>query len=213
MIMRCQTRFHGEFCPQFQVRLSLVPLPPAFRNRLFKFRLSSIRRLVRNSLQRLQGIAFTSPSFRVPILSPSRLHKVSIGESSSIGAPFKDLRRRPATINGSTSSVSVASQDLRSALSPITNPSPTSLLPTSTPLISERSGSPTESTVSTANSVSFRPSSRLYVGSTDGQKPASAVGSSKMNAIGLLEAHSKMRHDGSPDESGSSSPMSMSTTS
>ena len=156
-----------------------------------------------------------SPSYRAPILSPSRLHKVSMGESSSTGAPFEDLRRRLATINGSTSSVSVTShipRDLRSALSPIANPSATSLLPVSTPPIPERPGSPTESIVSTANSVSFRPSSRLHVGSTDGQKAAPAVGSSKMNAIGLLDAHSKMRHDGSPDESGRSSPMSMSMT-
>ena len=118
-------------------------------------------------------------------------------------------------LNGSTSSVSMAShilRNLRSTLSPIANPSATFLLPISTPSILERPWSPTESIVSTANSVSLRPSSRLHVGSTDGQKAAPAMGSSKMNAIGLLEAHSKMRHDGSPDESGRSSPMSTSTT-
>ena len=151
---------------------------------------------------------------RTPILSPSRLHKVSMAESSSTGAPFEDLRRRLATINGSTSSVSVAHnipRDLRNTSSPMTSSS-TSLLATPTPPTPERPGSPSESIVSTTNSVSFRPSSRLHVGSTDGQKAAPAVGSSKMNAIGLLDAHSKMRFDGSPAESGRSSPMSMSTT-
>ena len=152
----------------------------------------------------------TSP--RTPILSPSRPHKLSMGESSSMGAPFEDLRRRLATINGSTSSVSVAHnvpRDVRNASSPMASSSTTSLLAT---LIPERPGSPAESIVSTTNSVSFRPSSRLHVGSTDGQKAAPAVGSSKTNAVGVLDAHSKMRPEGSPDESGRSSPMSMSTT-
>ena len=152
---------------------------------------------------------------RTPILSSSRLHKVSMTESSSTGAPFEDLRRRLATINGSTSSVGVVHtipRDLRNASSPMTSSSTTSLLATPTPPTPERPESPTESIVSTTNSVSFRPSSRLHVGSTDGQKAAPAVGSSKTNAIGLLDAHSKMRPDGSPDESGRSSPMSMSTT-
>jgi len=157
----------------------------------------------------------TSSSSRTPILSPSRLHKTSMGEFSSAGAPFEDLRRRLATINGSTSSVSVANntpRDLRNASLPMANSSTTSLLAIPTPPIPERPDSPTESIVSTANSVSFRPSSRLHVGSTDGQKAAPAVGSSKTTAIGLLDSHSKMLLDKSPDESGRSSPMSMSTT-
>ena len=151
---------------------------------------------------------------RTPILSPSRLHKVSMVESSSTGAPFEDLRRRLATINGSTSSVSLAHntpRDPRNTSSPMASSS-ASLLATPTPPTPERPGSPSESIVSTTNSVSFRPSSRLHVGSTDGQKAAPAVGSSKTNAIGLLDAHSKILLDGSPDESGRSSPMSMSTT-
>ena len=156
----------------------------------------------------------TSPSSRTPILSPSRLHKVPMGES--MGAPFEDLRRRLATINGSTSSVGVVNtnnipRDIRNT-PPIASSSTTSLLAIPTSAIPERPGSPTESIVSTTNSVSFRPSSRLHVGSTDGQKAAPAVGSSKTNAVGVLDAHSKMRLDGSPEESGRSSPMSMSTT-
>ncbi|KAJ3556361.1 hypothetical protein NP233_g11995 [Leucocoprinus birnbaumii] len=43
----------------------------------------------------------------------------------------------------------------------------------------------------------------------DGAKAAPAVGSSKMNAVGLLEAHSKLL-DGSPEESGRSTPLSAS---
>lgn len=163
--------------------------------------------------------SIASSSSRTPILSPSRHHKLSMGESSSMGAPFEDLRRRLATINGSTSSLSLATsnaqRDLRNISSPMASSSTTSLLPISTPPIPDRPGSPTESIVSTANSVPFQPSSRLYVGSTDGQKAAPAVGSSKMNAIGVLDAHSKMRPEGSPDQfdqSGRSSPMSMSTT-
>ena len=152
---------------------------------------------------------------RTPILSPSRFHKLSMGESGSTGAPFEDLRRRLATINGSTSPVNVThniSRDSRNTSSPMASSSTTSLLAIPTPPIPERPESPTESIVSTTNSVSFRPSSRLHVGSTDGQKAAPAVGSSKTNAIGLLDSHSKMRLDGSPDESGRSSPMSVSTT-
>lgn len=147
------------------------------------------------------------------ILSPSRLHKLSMAESSSTGAPFEDLRRRLATINGSTSSLSLAHnipREHRNTSSPMASSS-TSLIVTPTLPTPERPGSPSESIVST-NSVSFRPSSRLHVGSTDGQKAAPAVGSSKMNAVGLLDSHPKMRLDGSPDESGRSSPMSMSTT-
>ena len=156
--------------------------------------------------------SINSPS--TSILSPSRLHKVSMAESGSTGGPFEDLRRRLATINGSTSSLSVTHnipRDLRNTSSPMASSS-TSLFAIPTPPTPERPGSPSESIVSTTNSVTFRPSSRLHVGSTDGQKAAPAVGSSKTNAIGLLDAHSKMRLDGSPDESGRSSPMSMSTT-
>ncbi|PPQ92492.1 hypothetical protein CVT25_010325 [Psilocybe cyanescens] len=153
--------------------------------------------------------ANTASSSRTPLLSPSRLHRFS----SDNGAPFEDLRRRLATINASASSLSVANtpRDARSTLSPAANSSSTSLSGGPNPL-PDRPGSPTESIVSTANSVSLRPASRLQVGSTDGQKAAPAVGSSKTNATGLLEAHFKIRSEGSPDESGRSSPMSMSAT-
>ncbi|CAA7269893.1 unnamed protein product [Cyclocybe aegerita] len=156
----------------------------------------------------------TTSSSRIPILSPSRMYRISSGDYSTTGAPFEDLRRRLATINGSASSLSVANtpRDTRQALTPVASSSTTSLSNAVSPVISDRPSSPTESIVSTTNSVSFRPLSRLQVGSTDGQKAAPAIGSSKANAIGLLDAHYKLRSESSPDESGRSSPMSMSTT-
>jgi len=149
---------------------------------------------------------------RTPLLSP-RPAKTSNAGDSVTGAPFEDLRRRLATINASASSLSVANtpRDSRNALSPATNSSTTSLSAAVSP-VTDRPPSPTESIVSTTNSISFRPTSRLHVGSTDGQKAAPAVGSSRANAIGLLEAHFQIRSEGSPDESGRTSPMSMSTT-
>ncbi|KAH9474804.1 Phosphoinositide 3-kinase regulatory subunit 4 [Psilocybe cubensis] len=153
--------------------------------------------------------ANTASTSRTPLLSPNRQHRFS----NDAGAPFEDLRRRLATINASASSLSVTNtpRDTRSTLSPAANSSSTSLSggPQTLP---DRPPSPTESIVSTSNSVSLRPASRLQVGSTDGQKAAPAVGSSKTNATGLLEAHFKIRPEGSPDESGRSSPMSMSAT-
>jgi len=153
-------------------------------------------------------------STRTPVLSPSsRFSRSSGGEysSGSIGAPFEDLRRRLATINGSASSLSAHNtpRDTRNALSPIPNSSSVSAVPI--PSLPDRPPSPSESIVSTT-SVSLRPSSRLQVGSTDGQKAAPAVGSSKASAIGHLEAHYKIRSEGSTEESGRSSPMSMSQT-
>ncbi|KAF8892835.1 hypothetical protein CPB84DRAFT_1837361 [Gymnopilus junonius] len=85
----------------------------------------------------------------------------------------------------------------------------------------DRPGSPTDSVVSGTNSVSFRPTATfsggggggsggggsrlLQVGNTttdgQGQKAAPAVGSSKTNATGVLEAHFSFSR-GSPDDSG-----------
>ncbi len=149
-----------------------------------------------------------SSSTWTPILSPSRFNRMSGGD-----APFEDLRRRLATINGSASSLSVrnTSRDVRHALSPAASASSTPLSAIPSPSIPERPPSPTESIVSTT-SVSLRPSSRLHVGSTDGQKAAPAVGSSKASATGHLEAHYKILSEGSNEDSGRSSPMSMSQT-
>lgn len=160
----------------------------------------------------------TASSARTPILSPRGGHRSSTGEVSSTGAPFEDLRRRLVTLNGSNPSVGShgnKSRDIRHALSPVAGSSTTSLSAGQSPSISDkpdRPASPTESIVSTTNSVSLRPASRLHVGSTDGQKAAPAVGSSKTNVTGLLDAHFMLKSEGSPDESGRSSPISMSTT-
>jgi len=155
---------------------------------------------------------YNSSSSRTPIQSPRLLRGSSVDRNST-GAPFEDLRRRLQTINASSSSLSLAntSREHRisasgrgtssSSLAALAEPSP----------IPERPLSPTESVVSTTNSVSLRPTNRLQIG-TDGTKAAPAVGSSKTNATGVLEAHSKIRSEGSPERSGRSSPMSMSTT-
>ncbi|THU97645.1 ARM repeat-containing protein [Dendrothele bispora CBS 962.96] len=133
--------------------------------------------------------------------------------------PFEDLRRRLATINGSASSLGVAHTPPRSsALSPIAT-APSSTLASApsgslSPAVERenRPGSPTESVVSTANSTSFRPLSRMQVGSIDSQKAAPAVGSSKTNALGLLDSHSQLRSDTSPERTGADSPLSQSQT-
>ncbi|KAJ7855120.1 hypothetical protein B0H14DRAFT_2754859 [Mycena olivaceomarginata] len=157
-----------------------------------------------------------SSAFGTPLLSPALLGRMSSATSvDHSGAPFEDLRRRLATINGSSSSIHLSHtppREPRSALSPI---AATSLPPFNNAGVSspiERPVSPTESVVSTANSTTFRPLSRTQFGGVDGQKAAPAVGSSKTNAVGHLDARSKLRSDGSPERSGRSSPMSMSTT-
>ncbi len=135
------------------------------------------------------------------------------------GAPFEDLRRRLAMINGSGTSLGLApsTRDPRSptmgvlappgALSPSSPNTVVSDVPVSMPL--ERPLSPTESLAS-ANTSFPTALHKLHIG-TDGQKAAPAVGSSKANATGLLEAHTKLR-DGSPAPSGRSSPVSVSGT-
>ncbi|KAF5384296.1 hypothetical protein D9615_003308 [Tricholomella constricta] len=151
---------------------------------------------------------------RTPILSPT--YRLSSGDHSSAGAPFEDLRRRLATINGSVSSVGLGPPPPRGSFSP-TTAAPSTSVSTShnvsgLPTTHERPGSPTESILSTANSQTFRQTSRLQIGSTDGQKAAPAIGSSRANATGLLDTHSKIRAEDSPDLSGRSSPVSVSNT-
>ena len=80
----------------------------------------------------------------------------------------------------------------------------------------DRPGSPAESLVSTVNSTSFRPLSRMQLSGSvipEWAKAAPAVGSSKTNAVGLLEAHSKYLRDteGSPEKSFGSLPVSAAT--
>jgi phosphoinositide-3-kinase, regulatory subunit 4 len=154
-------------------------------------------------------------SSRTTTLGTPRTSRASSVDHGLGGAPFEDLRRRLATINASASSLTLgpAARDHRHSVS-LQQPSSrhSGLDATGLPSTSDRPGSPTESVVSNTNSSSLRPLHRLHVGSTDGQKAAAAVGSSKTNATGLLEAPTKIRSDGSPERSGRSSPHSMTGT-
>lgn len=139
-----------------------------------------------------------------------RVQRLQSSDSNGSGAPFEDLRRRLATINGSTSSLHLPQpvRDVRAVSSPVAG---TFNTPPST-LIEARPGSPTESIVSAANSSTFRPLSRLQMSGVDTQKAAPAIGSSKTNVTGFLDSHTKLRSEGSSEQSGRSSPTSMSNT-
>lgn len=157
------------------------------------------------------------PSLRTPTIGTPRMSRASSIDHGPGGAPFEDLRRRLATINASASSsslTSAAARDHRSSISQVQSSLShnTSLNSAGLPSAFDRPGSPTESVVSNTNSSSMRPAQRLQVGRTDGQKAVAAIGSSHANAIGLLEAPSKIRSDGSPERSGGSSPHSMAGT-
>ncbi|KAI5119857.1 hypothetical protein M0805_000691 [Coniferiporia weirii] len=123
------------------------------------------------------------------------------------GAPFEDLRRRLATINGSSSSLNSVPGRERASPLPQKFPLTISELPPTVPM---RPGSPTESVVSTSNSVSMRP--RFSVGSFDGAKAAPAIGSVRTTAVGLLEAPGRMIVDGEPERSELTSPVSLAYT-
>ncbi|KAF4603205.1 Serine/threonine-protein kinase [Pleurotus pulmonarius] len=170
-------------------------------------------RTVRSPTPRSRKPTYDSSASRTPILSP-RLTSHTIDSPS--GAPFEDLRRRLATINGSASSLNVPhlNRESRSSTSPPTTTNmPQAPLPPSSPSLTDRPGSPTESVVSTSTSAPFHPISRMQIGGTDGQKAAPAVGSFKTNVSGVLEAHSKLFPDGSPAPSGRTSPLSAAGTS
>lgn len=135
--------------------------------------------------------------------------RMSRATSADPYTPASDeLRRRLATINRSGSSFNLAAAALghAAAQSPLPLGASTSTL--APPSAHDRSNSPTDSVVSTANSLALRVPHRLQVGSTDGQKAAPAVGSSNTNAVGVLEAPSRMRSECSPERSGRSSPTS-----
>ena len=127
-------------------------------------------------------------------------------DQGSTGAPFEDLRRRLSAFNGSGASVPSRPPSL-APLSPraVTSPTVSELPPTI-----DRPGSPTESVFSTTASV--RPLRMHMGGSADSQKAAPAVGSSRTNATGLLEATARMRSDGSPERSERTSPVSIAGT-
>lgn len=169
----------------------------------------------RLSSRRMSALGYPGKS---PIPGTPRSHRtrtpsVDIGPSS--GAPFEDLRRRLATINGSANSLVIpqtgaAPRDPR--LTP-SIPSQLNKVPIVSPevaILQQRPGSPTESVLSTSGSAVLRTTARgIHMGSFE-QKAAPAVGSSKTNVTGLLEPASKMRSEGSPERSGRSSPTSTS---
>ena len=163
------------------------------------FRLSSIR----------------SDISRTPVLgTPRSSRAMSIDHApGSAGAPFEDLRRRLAMINGSATSLSI-SPSARDTRSPtLATPVPEAqLLPSLAGAVSDvpqpvdRPSSPSESVTSFRGGVH-----KLHIGVNEGQKAAPAVGSSMANATGLLEAHAKI-HGASPVPSGRTSPASLTGT-
>lgn len=188
-------------------KLEIVPQTVFLKSRSLDFPTHRLSRIHSLQLQR-SGLG-------TPLISPIRPTRVSTADIHiTAGAPFEDLRRRLATINGSASSLALSHtsppRDHRGSISPVPVASISSR--PQFPSTLERPSSPTESVISASNSLTFRPTSRLQIGSIDGRKAAPAVGSSKMNATGLLDAHSSLLSERSPERSGRSSPMSMSTT-
>ncbi|OCH92765.1 hypothetical protein OBBRIDRAFT_886008 [Obba rivulosa] len=157
--------------------------------------------------------ANTEFSTRSPVVGTPRSARTFSLDHGVSGAPFEDLRRRLAVINGSATSLGAPGhRDVRGAAVPMLEvPYSPAAGPPELPQAVERPPSPTESITSTTNSA-FRGMHRLQIGSLDSQKAAPAIGSSKANATGLLEAHTRILADGSSERSGRSTPISPSGT-
>ena len=148
----------------------------------------------------------------------ARLGTPRMSRSTSVDHPhntpaFDELRRRLTTMNSSGSSLNLAAAAREraghaAAQSPLPGTTTSMLAPPNPHPAHDRPSSPTDSVVSTTNSSALRVPHRIHVGSTDGQKAAPAVGSSNANAVGVLEAPSRMRSECSPERSGRSSPIS-----
>lgn len=149
---------------------------------------------------------------RSPRTDPSRLSRPSSIDYGFSGAPFEDLRRRLTAINSSGVSLPSSLPHRPSSVSVSSPSQPTGPTLDDLPEVSDRPGSPTDSVLSGLNPPFNRAMHRLHVGSSDGQKAAPAIGSSKANAIGHLEATSKMLHEGSSEHSGRTSPVSAAGT-
>lgn len=120
-----------------------------------------------------------------------------------------DLRRRLATMNSSSSlNLAAAARERAGHAAAPSGTTTSSLAPPNPTPAHDRPSSPTDSVLSTTNSLALRAPHRLQVGSGDGQKAAPAVGSSNANAVGVLEAPSRIRSECSPERSGRSSPIS-----
>ncbi|KIJ63655.1 hypothetical protein HYDPIDRAFT_175967 [Hydnomerulius pinastri MD-312] len=192
-------------------KLSVVPQTVFLKSR------SSTSDLPRSS--RLPSYSRRSSDIPWRVSNPRMSRATSIDHGPNAAA-FEELRRRLATINHSGSSLNLAAAARERAghlpQSPALPDTPASaatqpatLALPNPPTGHDRPSSPTDSVVSTTNSSTLRVPHRLQVGSTDGQKAAPAVGSSNANAVGLLEAPSRIRSEGSPERSGRSSPASM----
>jgi phosphoinositide-3-kinase regulatory subunit 4 len=149
---------------------------------------------------------------RSPRTDTSRLSRPSSIDYGFSGAPFEDLRRRLTAINGSGVSLPSSLPHRPSSVSVSSHSQPTGPILNDLPEVSDRPGSPTDSVLSGPNPPFSRAMHRLHAGSGDSQKAAPAIGSSKANAIGLLEATSKMLHEGSSEHSGRTSPVSAAGT-
>ncbi|KAH8101738.1 hypothetical protein BXZ70DRAFT_970824 [Cristinia sonorae] len=167
------------------------------------------------SMQRAQ-----MEQLRSPVLSTPRSNRTqSIDPGAGVTpAPFEDLRRRLAMINNSGTSlpISPSTRETRSPIPPVPELMSQLALPeaavSDVPHPIERPSSPSESLFSVANSSTFKGATQFLHAGVDGQKAAPAVGSSKANATGLLEAHAKARSDDAPEGSGRSSPVSVAGT-
>ena len=145
---------------------------------------------------------------RTPLTSPQKPSLLSTditSTASNFGTPFEDLRRRLATMNGSVSSLATAhrptpiSKDTKNVVPPVLAPhTPAAfVMPLSSPSVSsvaiphpvvpesitpstiDRPGSPAGSIVSTVNSTSFRPLSRMQLSGSvipEGAKAAPLLG-------------------------------------
>ncbi|TFY67174.1 hypothetical protein EVJ58_g1791 [Rhodofomes roseus] len=158
--------------------------------------------------------SYSELSAKSPILGTprsGRTFSMDHTAAAAAGAPFEDLRRRLAIINGSATSVNATSP--REARSPTMPSLEHAILPSSAssdmPRSPVRPGSPTESIISITNPSASRP---MRIGSVDGQKAAPAIGSSRANATGLLDAHAYARSEASPERSGRTSPLSPALT-
>lgn len=131
-----------------------------------------------------------APEMTRKVSDTYNLARMSSMDQANSGAPFEDLRRRLESINGSNMSLASAAVADRTPTIPARLVTNVTDLPPSLPM---RPGSPTESVVSTT-SVSIRP--RFNIGTVESAKAAPAVGQTRMNAVGLLEAPSRMSVDG-----------------
>jgi phosphoinositide-3-kinase regulatory subunit 4 len=154
----------------------------------------------------------TFDNLRSPRTDTSRVSRPSSIDHAYSGAPFEDLRRRLTAINGSGISLPSSLPHRPSSVSGLGPLQPAGPTLNDLPEVSDRPGSPTDSVLSGPNPPLNRAMPRFHVGSGDGQKAAPAIGSSKANATGHLEATSKMRPEGSPEHSGRTSPVSATGT-